>query len=296
MDEPNVEPTPTPVEPTATSAEPDGPTGIEPTLTPVEPTTAGAEPDGPTGGWIVPPPAPGRSGRKKAAILAGLAAIVAIPGVKIVTTLLAASVASTALGSAFGGPYAQLPGDFRSGIETRFKAILPADFEKLTDTEQIAWIRKQEEGGLVRLDDANLTRRLGLYVEGLGQMPVAACAAFVRETANGGETSSATNNAFLTALSVDERKDWIEIAIGALEAQVHATPVPRIVTDEEANGILSDVGSLATPDEQSAIRAYGGGTAGSDAALCAGLRAVYAIFARLPAADRTTVARYDLQP
>jgi hypothetical protein len=103
------------------------------------------DPDGPPSGWIVPPPTPARSGRRRAAILAGLATLVAIPGAKIVLGVLAGSVAATALGSMFGGPYEKLPADFRSGIETRVKAIVPADFEELSDAQQAAWVKEQVE-------------------------------------------------------------------------------------------------------------------------------------------------------
>ena len=249
-----------------------------------------------TGGWIAPPRGAGRSGRKKAAILAGLAAIVAITGIKIATNLLAESVAATMFGSMFGGPTDQVPADFRSGMEIRINAVLPANFDRLSRADQVAWTHEQFAGGFPRLDDATLTRFHRLQAAGFDQMPVAACAAMVREKANSGKKFSPTNNAISVALDGSQRKEFVEVYVEALEAQARRTPVPRTVTEDEANRVLDEVRGLATPDELSAIQAGGSDSTKSDAVQCAVLRAVFDISLRLPAAELATLARYRMQP
>ena len=89
---------------------------------------------------------------------------------------------------------------------------------------------------------------------------------------------------------------FVEVYVEALEAQARRTPVPRTVTEDEANRVLDEVRGLATPDELSAIQAGGSDSTKSDAVQCAVLRAVFDISLRLPAADLATLARYRMQP
>jgi hypothetical protein len=201
-----------------------------------------------------------------------------------------ASVGSTTLTGLFGSPYDQLSADFRAGIDTRLKAIVPANFDQLSDTEQFEWVLDHQNSGLARLDDATLARRLRLSATAVGKMPVAACAAFTRERVNNGRLRDATADAFLGALAVDEQKDWVEIHVAAIEADVHETPVPRTVTDEEASRLFDLAASLATPEELSAAEAFGDPSQ-SDAVRCAGIRAISAATLRVPEADLATLAR-----
>jgi hypothetical protein len=203
----------------------------------------------------------------------------------------AASPSINPLTSAFHGPYDKLPADFRSGIEVRVKALLPADFDQLSDTEQVSWLTVMEQAGSVRLDDATLTRRFHLEADAVGRMPEAACAAYSRKSSNGGTTSVET---LVAALDEDAQREWYEIAVEAMEAEAHSMPVPRTVTEDEIGAIFSKLDALATPDELRATRVSD--PAQSDAAWCAALRARDAVLLRLSAADLTTYARYSAQP
>ena len=115
------------------------------------------------------------------------------------------------------------------------------------------------------------------------------------ETSSSGTTSPETGRALLTAMTVDERKDWFEISLAAAEAQAHGTPIPRTVTEDDFNKAFDALRSEATPDELSAMAALGGGATQDDATVCSGYRAIYSVALRLSAADLATAARYDVQ-
>jgi len=213
-----------------------------------------------------------------------------------------------ALASVFGGPYEQLPGDLRVEVSSRLNAVLPADFDKRTDAEQSAWFFERLQDGLVRLDDSTLVRRFRLEVAGFGHLPVPVCAAAVRATddiigadeigvrfGSGAKLSQATRDAFLTALSDDQRKDWVEIMVEAIEASAHGRPGSRTVGYEGIT-IIRGSGRLATPEENSAIRAWTDGSSPSDAIECGGFRAFQAVLLRLPASDLATYSLFHVQP
>ena len=65
----------------------------------------------------------------------------------------------------------------------------------------------------------------------------------------------------------------------------------RAVTDDEIGAVFTKLDGLATAEELTATHAGEDPTA-SDAALCVGLRAQYAVVLRLPAPDLATYARY----
>jgi hypothetical protein len=100
-----------------------------------------------------------------------------------------------------------------------------------------------------------------------------------------------TTDLVLSALSVDQRREWYEIAVEAMEAEVSATPVPRVVTLDEVRMIADKSRSLATPEELLSLDS----PATSDAAECSGIRAVHATTLRLSVADLATVARQEVQ-
>ena len=197
----------------------------------------------------------------------------------------------TSLGTMFGRPYDELPADFRSGIETRLKAVAPADWDRLNVPERAAWAVGHTKSGMVRLDHSTLIRRFRLGSAAESRVAVADCAANARPST----LSRATDEAFQSALSVDERKERVEIDLEAIEADVHETPVPRTVTEDEAKGLWTAMMALATPEESRAIEASGGPFT-SDAVVCAYARAVRAVALRLPAADLATLVRFSYQP
>ena len=257
---------------------------------------AATEPAGLEGGWVPPAQGSTRVGRKTAAILAGIVALLAIPGLKLVSILLAASVVSGALGSVFGNAYDQLPANFRSGISTRLEAVVPADFDLRSHAQQVAWLNEQRIGGMVRLDDEALVRRFRLLEEGLRGMPVPACAEIVDAVRSGRMASKTTDDAFFAALAEDQRMEWVEFEVEAIEAQARGTPVPRIVNEDEVAKVYEAADRLTTPDESGALDAFNADTTPSDAVACSGVRAYNAVLLRLAATDLATVSRYNVQP
>ena len=201
----------------------------------------------------------------------------------------------TVLHSMFGDPYEQLPSDFRTGIETRVKALTPPNFDKLSETEQAAWIQKQVEGGLARLDDTTLTRRLGLWVEADAQMSVPDCAAYNREE-QGLKHSRASNDAFLAALDGGGRREWIEILVQAMEADAHPMDYRRVPTNDEVDRLFAAIYDAATPDERTAISGWAPAFPQTDEVVCASVRAEDAASGRLRSADLVTLARFRQRP
>ncbi len=193
---------------------------------------------------------------------------------------------TTELGSVFRG-LDELPVESRSALEARLTAVRPTNFDGLSSQQRADWAEEFTWKGLVRLDDAALTARFRLRASAVGHMPEATCATFWRNMKN----RVPTTDLVLSALSVDQRRDWYEIAVEAIEAQVSGTPVPRVVTLDEVRVIAAKSRSLATPEELLALDS----PATSDAAECASIRAVNATTLRLPAADLATVSRQEVQ-
>ena len=176
----------------------------------------------------------------------------------------AGTVVPAALKSAFGGPYDDLPSDFRAGIEARVAAI-SVDNGPLSLEDQVTWRTVMEQDGSVRLDDQTLARRYQLEARAVGRAPVAACAHLARGWANGGTMSMAD----AVAAALDEQKDWYAIAVEAMEAAANEIPVPRTVTDDGIGAVFTKLDGLATAEELTATHAGEDPTA-SDAALCVG--------------------------
>lgn len=201
-----------------------------------------------------------------------------------------AGIDGTALTYLFGSPYDRLPADFRAGVESRVKAVAPAGFDQLSASDQFDWAVEQQNDGLARLDDATLLARYRLSAEAISHMPVVNCAAFTRERVNNGRLEPTTLDAFFDALTVDQQRNWVEIHVAAIEAEGKETPVPRTVGAEEAGRLLELAATLATPDEMTAVEAFGDPSQ-SDDVRCAGIRAISAATLRVPEADLATLAR-----
>ena len=287
------------------SSEPAPPDAIEPppAVTPSPPVwpvgTGTAQPPNTLAGGTATPntlatPAGSGGGRRRAGILgAGLtiALVAGTIGVKWVGPLLLGGAVVGVINSVFGGPFDRLPSDARDGFEARIEAILPAGFEDRSDAEQTAWFDASMGTGLQRLDDAVLDRRFALQAVAVTRADIATCAKFVSET----PVSDATSEQLIGKLEPAELREWFDIAIQAIEAEAGGKPVPRTIVETEFEAVFTAVIDGASTEELAAMEAwFEGGT--TDEELCSGIRAFHAGIGRLGAADRATVARYDVQP
>lgn len=232
------------------------------------------------------------SRRRKAGIVAVIVALLAIPGAKFLLPLLAGGAISVVIsGGAFVGPYERLPPDVRSAYQERIEAVEPPSFQTWAEAAQATWIESALVGGTPRLDDAELIRRLELQTTALRRADTATCAAFATET----PITDATTGRLLHHLRDAELVDWYDIAIRAIEAQVAAVEIPRVISDTEAEALLVRVIEAAPPAESDAMQALFAGTA-DPALACAGFRALYEGIARLDPVDLAIAARLDVQP
>lgn len=256
---------------------------------------ASDEPNLPTSELATPPAGrPSRWGRYAGTAVAVFFGLSGIAGV--VSFLAGPDVPSAILVSAYGQPYRDLPSDFRSAMESRIEAVVPADFREFDAGRQTNWFRGEADDGLVRLDDPTLTRSFLLEVVAKERMPIEACGEMVRALSSGGDVTKSTWIAFLTGLDTAGRMEWIEIDVAAIEAEARGTRIPRIVSQNEADRAFGAIDALASPGEASAIQAIGAGTTPGDAEWCSGVRAFGTAAMRLSATDLATIARYRVQP
>ena len=262
-----------------------------------DPEPAATGPSAPVDGWIAPSAGP-RSRLEKIALLIAVVAILSLVlafAVGFVSAFFADRNAPPALASMIGPLYDELPADFRAGIDARLRAVAPAGWDQWTEAQRSGWAKEQVDEGLVRLDDATLVRLLRLGLAAEQRVPVAVCAAFLRE-GGGSQVSRATDEAFNSAISPDERMERIEIHLEAIEAQVRGTPAQRTVSETDADRVNAAVEASLTPEERALVEAYLDGPSPSDAETCAADRAVIAATLRLPAGDLATNARWSYRP
>ena len=128
----------------------------------VEPTPTADDPADPTNGWIEPPSShPLSPALNVVAVLFAFVLFAAFVG-GFVTTWFGLGE-SSALLTIWSSQYDQLPEDFRSGIEARIEAVIPASTDQLSDAQKATWYDDREKGGMVRLDDATLAPRYQIW-------------------------------------------------------------------------------------------------------------------------------------
>lgn len=253
-----------------------------------------------TGGWdpaVARPPA-GQRRRPTAIILgavglvASLAAVVAIK----VLPFLAVGVVATALSGAFGGPWDRLPSDVRSGYEQRLKAAVADRFDGLSDAQVATEVQRLVASGLLRLDDARITRHLELQIVALGRSEERICADFGRRSFAGLPVADETSTAMISSLTTEGLVEWIGISVEAIEAESRGSPPPAAVVDAEASRLFELIFAGMGDADIRTIGTITQGGSTTDAEACAAARALYAQTQLLDPASEAAIARLDIQP
>jgi len=225
-----------------------------------------------------------------------LLAIAAALMVKVVVPLVLGGVAASAVGSLFGGPWDRLPSDTQSRLEQRFDAAVGDSFKGLSDTDRATRIETLLRGGLPRLDDQTLIRRLQIESASLDATDEKTCAAFAQEFVKGHVTTE-TSRKVLGSLDTAKYGEWIEINVSAIEAQSKGTPSQRLASQAETEAMSSALLGRVPAQHLATMQALGaGGSTVLDAASCSAARAVYAAGLGLDPQTLATLARVEVSP
>lgn len=255
----------------------------------------------PPPGQLPPTPPPVEPPKKSSTKLVGafvavVAAAVGAIFVKFVLPLLLVGAAGQIFDSAFGGPYMRLPGDVRSGFESRLEAALGATLKDQSDAEQTATIQGHVKAGLPRLSSSLVDANFRLTSKALGAVDVPSCAAVSRAVVTGAEPPNAAATALINTLSDSELQQWFEIRVSAIEAQARGTPEQVVVSDETVAPLYDKLFEVMDPASIDTIGSIATGETVEDAALCTAIRDLYASVLTLSTEDALLFAQYDVSP
>jgi hypothetical protein len=236
-------------------------------------------------GLLPPPPASGGwSRRRKGGVIGLIAALIAIPGAKLLLGIGAASLASGLLAGAFGGPYDRVPQQIRDGWDKRIEAAIPgvASMSSSAASDQAL---KMFADGFVRLDDAS-EARLGSYIlAALAKVDDATCAALVRSKDPGAEAKIGSQA--LATMDVASVQDFYEIAVQAIEASGRQSPPARVTSSADMEAVLAKAFSGVDPTSVAAIN----DATATNAAVCAAVRVAFDAIGTLSVADQAVFWR-----
>jgi len=290
-----------PPPPVAEGATSDAPGTSGASGSPPEPPVAYVPPPIPPPGQLPPTPPPVEPPKKSSMKLVGafvtvVAAALGAIFVKFVLPLILVGAAGQIFDSAFGGPYMRLPGDVRSGFESRLEAALGTTLKDQSDAEQTATIQGHVKAGLPRLSSSLVDANFRLTSKAIGAVDVASCAAVSRAVVAGAEPPDAAATAMVNTLSDSELQQWFEIRVSAIEAQARGTPDQVTVSDETVAPLYDKLFEVMGPANIDTIGKIATGETVEDEALCTAIRDLYASVLTLSAEDATLFARFDVSP
>lgn len=263
--------------------EPDAQEGASPATDPVD------QPGG------VAPNAQRPRGRILGAIAIVAAVIVGI-GVKLLIGFLAVGVAGGAISAFFGGPWQKLPGDVQSAYSQRLETAVTTRLDGLTPAARDILIEQWVRGGLLRLDDTKLMRRLDLEVEALGRSDEATCAAFGRQSLAGVQVGHEIGTKFVASLEQPSLVDWIGINVDAIEADLRGSPDAKLVDSAVVTPVIQKMATSLSAAQLGVFGKVNSGAAATDREVCDAIRAFYGAESILDPTARAAVARFDIQP
>ena len=237
--------------------------------------------------------------RPRGRILGGIgviAAVVGAIGVKLLIGALAVGVATGAISTFFGGPWNKLPDDVRSAYGQRLQAAVGNRLDGLNSAASTVLIEQWVRGGLIRLEDTTLVRRLDLEVEALGRTDEATCAAFGRQAAAGVQIDHDVGTKFVGSLEQASLVDWIGINVDAIEAEIRGSPSAKRVDDASVTTVIQKMAGSLAPAQLAVFGTVNSGGKASDADLCGAIRAFYGTETGLDPQSRAVIARFDIQP
>jgi hypothetical protein len=238
---------------------------------------------------------PRRRGRVTAAGL-GLLAIAAALVLKFVLPLVLGSVAASAVGSLFGGPWDRLPSDTQSRLEQRFDAAVGDSLKGVSDADRVTRLEAMVASGLPRLDDQTLIRRLQIESASLDASDEGTCAAFAHEFVAGHVTTE-TSKKVLGSLDPPRYGEWIEINVMAIEAQSKGAPQSRLVSQADADTMSTALLGRVPANHLATMQALNeAGSVVTDAASCSAARAIYVAGLGLDPKSLATLARVEVSP
>jgi hypothetical protein len=256
---------------------------------------AGVDPSGVQPPSTEPPKKKSPLGRAGALLAIGGAALGVI-FVKFVLPLILVGAAGQFFDSAFGGPYARLPGDVRSGFEKRIDAAVGNTLDGQTDAAKTDRILTSVENGLSRLDDGLIDTNFRLTTKAIGAVDVKSCAAVARAIVAGNEPPDDAANAMINTLSDSELQQWFEIRVSAVEADMRNSPAQVVVDDAAVNPLYDKLFAIMRSEDIDVIGQLANGTTVEDEPLCTAIRNLYAAVLGLSPQDALLFARYDVSP
>jgi hypothetical protein len=225
-------------------------------------------------------------------LLTVVAAVLAFLAWKIVPGFLAASIASQALGTVFGGPYDRLPADFRTDVERRLEAAVP-NVDELDEAGIRALWDRAFTDGVLRLDDASVLRYFTAFGAAMRAMDDSMCGSIAGAWLAGRDPPEGYDR-LAAAIEPDALQAIIAVGIDALEASVRKSPERRTVTEADATPLLGELVAGMDAASVATFISIGNGNDVSDAEACHSFRALFERMERLDEQTRARLLRYML--
>ena len=100
----------------------------------------------------------------------------------------------------------------------------------------------------------------------------------------------------ISALDDTDLRQWFEIAVQGLEAEVRGAPPARTVTDATVEPYYTGLAEALSAADLATVVALTNGETVADAPVCSAWRGIYKAMLALPTVELTLVARYDVSP
>jgi hypothetical protein len=281
-----------------------GPSEPDTEPTPIDSPAAGP-PSGIPTYWLSAGGPPAERPRRRFGRLARLAgigvALLAVIGIKVLAGMVAGSVATTAFGAVFGGPWEHLPADVRSDYDKRLETAIGPQIKGLSDADAATRVQDIIRRGLSRLDNQSLVRHLTLEIAALDATDQPTCASFGRASISGRTPDPQVGQRLVAALDAARYQEYVGVNIAGAEAEARQSP-PVQPVDPSGQAVLGRLLSRLSATQLTTLQAMAASSgatasgASSDADACGVIRSIYDAVLRLDAADLAIIARVDVTP
>ena len=226
-----------------------------------------------------------------------VAAIVVV-GVLLVIGSIGSAInrASTGYASTlYGGSFEKLSSEDRKALSDRFDRMLAGKLDGLSQQQIEDRVVELVRGGLPRLDDASLVRRLRLQTTAIDAATEADCSAFSRASLAGQPVSSDIGLRVIANLDGKQLADWMDVQADAIEAELASAPPQRRVTQGDVETTLQSIfGGMDQAMIDRIVAVNDHPATSTDADVCAAVRAIYDSGVTLTTPDIELLARYDV--
>lgn len=197
--------------------------------------------------------------------------------------------------SLFEAQLDRLPADQQSAMRERIQALANSLGDVIPGASDER-LQRFMVGGMSRLDDERLVRRVELMVTALGKVDTEFCAALVRAGLGGTAPQPLHTAALMAVFLPDELAEWLDIGLSAAEAEVAAHPPRRTVSEREAERLLEGLVLRMRSTDVAVLGAVAEGKPVSSSELCRAIVSMYRLTFDLPRNQRVKFALVESSP